>query len=260
MLGGTTRCAGLVSVAIMALATFGIGCSTPLRSNLSEHDADALIVLLSDASVSASKQLDPATRRYRVDVSSLEVEAALRALQERGELHAKDKTAADLYAEPKLVPTPNEEHARHLLAMEGELARTLERFDDVLDARVHLSAPKARVLDTPAPVASASVLLRRAHGSAPIDDAKVQALIAGALSELEPARVSIVQIEAPKPRSAPALTRVGPFSVSQASAAYLRAALALGLLLNAVLALLVIVTLTRARRARRARRFGRESS
>lgn len=226
-----------------------LGCDTPLRSNLTEHDADALIVLLDSAAISASKQLDPATRRYRIEVSTLEVGAALRALEANGELRRKDPTIAELYGQASLVPTPVEEHTRLTLAMEGELARTLERIDGVLEARVHLALPRAQQLDVPPPPASASVLLRRKHASPAIDQAQVQAIVEGAVTQLERARVSVVQIEASAPSAAAGLTRVGPFSVARSSAPWLHGVLITGLGLNAALALLLIVTLKRARGA-----------
>lgn len=242
-LGGMARCA-LVATAVLAAA-----CSTPLRSGLSEHEADRLLVLLSNASIAASKELDPATRRYRIEVSTLEVDSALRALEAGGALEPSEQSADELLGKASLVPTPAEERARHRLALEAELSATLERIDSVIDARVHLSLPRASALDEKPPPASAAVLLRRKHGSTALDEQAARALIAAAVTGLEPPRVSVVQVEAAAPATSAGLARVGPFSVARASAPWLRAALFVALGLNAVLALLVIATLARARRS-----------
>ena len=48
------------------------------------------------------------------------------------------------FAQASLVPTATEERVRAAQALSGELSRSLERLEGVLDARVHLSLPDAR--------------------------------------------------------------------------------------------------------------------
>ncbi len=79
-------------------------------------------------------------------------------------------------------------------ALEGELARTIRSIDTVRAARVHLVLPKREVFSRERPQASASVLLQM-HGKVRLTPAQivaVQHLIASAVPDLAPEKISIV--------------------------------------------------------------------
>jgi type III secretion protein J len=102
----------------------------------------------------------------------------------------------DVYKSASLIPTPTEERARYNEALAGEVARTLETFDGVILARVHLVLPEPDPLAAdgkPRVAAQAAVLLKiRAGQPAPIALADVQKLVAGSVPGLLPAAVSVV--------------------------------------------------------------------
>lgn len=79
-------------------------------------------------------------------------------------------------------------------ALEGELARTIRTIDTIKNARVHLVLPKRELFTRNRQEPSASVLLQVRGASSPTRGqvAAVQRLVASAIPDLNPRRVSIV--------------------------------------------------------------------
>lgn len=86
------------------------------------------------------------------------------------------------------------QNLNHLRALEGELARTIRTIERVQLARVHLVMPKRELFARDQRQPSASIILKM-KGSNRLSPAQVQAvqhLIAAAVPDLDPRRVSIV--------------------------------------------------------------------
>jgi flagellar M-ring protein FliF len=86
------------------------------------------------------------------------------------------------------------QNLNHLRALEGELARTIRTIDRVQLARVHLVLPKRELFARDQRPASASIILKM-KGSSRLSSGQVQAiqhLVAAAVPDLDPGRVSIV--------------------------------------------------------------------
>ena len=86
------------------------------------------------------------------------------------------------------------QNLNHLRAREGELARTIRTIDRVQLARVHLVMPKRELFARDQRPASASIILKM-RGSSRLSPGQVQAiqhLVAAAVPDLDPGRVSIV--------------------------------------------------------------------
>lgn len=81
-----------------------------------------------------------------------------------------------------------------LRALEGELARTINSFDTIENARVHLVMPKRELFsrDKSEPTASVAVKLRSAGGLNKNEIAAIRNLVATAVPGLKPQRVTIV--------------------------------------------------------------------
>ena len=151
-----------------------------------------------------------------------------------------------------LIPSAGQQQARLSQALGRELAVTLRQIDGVVDARVHLVLPGRQPVlaarrQASAPRASVLIKLGREHA---LTREQVQALVAGAVRDLEPSAVRVVLVMAPaaavKP-SSPGTVSVGPFEVAPGSRPALLAVLCLGLLVVAALAALVIFLLLRRR-------------
>jgi type III secretion protein J len=110
-----------------------------------------------------------------------------------------------------MVPTPTEEHALYLHALGGELARSVEAIDGVVEARVHVGLPQPDPLrpgDRPPPRAAVLVKCRAAACPAVRQlEAGIRSLVAGAADGLDAGSVSVViapAAEAAPPAPAPA--------------------------------------------------------
>lgn len=82
----------------------------------------------------------------------------------------------------------------HLRALEGELSRTISSLNQVQGARVHLVLPQRELFSRKEREPSASIVLRM-RGSYRLDRAQVlavQHLVAAAVPDLKPGRISIV--------------------------------------------------------------------
>jgi type III secretory pathway lipoprotein EscJ len=124
----------------------------------------------------------------------------------------------------------------------------------VQSARVHLSLPdptRAQLDDATAAPPSASVLVVR-RADHPVDSDAIATVVAGAVEQLARERVEVVVRAQPATRGAPpALARLGPITVTQESAVWLRTILATLLATNLLLALVIVAMVHRSRRRRR---------
>jgi type III secretion protein J len=136
--------------------------------------------------------------------------------------------------------------------LSGELERSIEAMDGVIDARVHLALPETctALLDGPRPKGRASVMIKQRQGAQPVDEAVIRALVAGATTELETGEVTVVRLTGSAlPAAKPDWVRVGPLTVSRSSAPILKAITAALFLLDMVLAIALVALLARFRRA-----------
>lgn len=230
-----------------ALALALCACSAAVRSGVREHEADALILLLDEAAIAATKERAQRPSTFEVHVPRADLASALRALRSHGRLDPDQPGFADVLGEPPLVPTPAEERDRRAIALAGELARTIEQLPGVARARVHLSPPSPRpALDAPPATWRASVVVQRRAGRPALDEASLRSLLQGAVDPLPATQIAIVQTEADAARQ-PEWARLGPFTVAKRDLPALRATLAGALALNVLSALLLVAILARKR-------------
>jgi len=243
---------GLVVLA-MFVALSCAACEATIASDLSEGQANAIVVALDTQGIGASKEPSVGTGEgWDVRVPNDDVGPALSVLRALDLPREQAPGLAEVFGEPTLVPTATEEQARFLAAQSGELARSIESMDGVLNARVHLAIPAGRdfAFDEERPLPSASVLLRTEAG-ATVSEASVKALVAGAIPELSPEAVAVVSDEAaPAAPRQSSLVQIGPIAVTQGSAPILKAVLGGALGLLASLALALIIAWVRLRRPR----------
>ncbi len=232
-----------------------IGCASEIEHGLDERAANEVVLALNRAGVGARKEREAGEgQRWSVQVPSAEAGRAMEVLKAHELPRGPGSAFRDLYGKQSLVPSPNEDRARWIDALGGELARTLETADGVITARVHLALPDA---DPLAPHAertkpSASVLLKRARGIAlGISEADVKRLVAGAVSGLSTESVSVVSVESAAQGEAPALAHVGPIAVAAASRGTLTAILASCVGVILLLGVVLVVTSLRQVRANR---------
>lgn len=147
----------LLGVLLLCLAL--AGCGVELYSNLSEQDANEMIVELARGGIRASKE-SPDGKTWSVKVSEGDMARALERLNAAALPHEKTSSMGDLFQKSHLVSTPYEERVRYVYAVSEELSRTLSQIDGVVTARVHVVIPDNDPLATRVQPSSASVFIK----------------------------------------------------------------------------------------------------
>lgn len=188
----------LFSILISTL--FLTACSMEIQHDLNEREANEIVDVLKKHGIEASKMINTSGRvpSYTLIVSKSESLRTIKVLQENNLPRRKEKGFNEIYGKGGMIPTATEERAKYLMALSGELSRTLKRISGVLDARVHLVIPKEKVLKNPdqkqvEPTASV-LLVIRSKPRPMLRKTQVQSLIAGSLESLRRERVNVIMI------------------------------------------------------------------
>src|SRR6266545_1828008 len=235
--------ARLLVVVLGVAAMFGPGCTTNILHGIDERSANEATSALERAGIGAEKLTDEGggagagAASYTVRVAHADGSRAVDLLRALGLPHDRSRGLAETYGQPSLIPTPSEERARYLDALAGEVERTLESADGVIDARVHL------VLEESDPLAPGAK--PRTPGRAALTEADVQKLVSGSVAGLEPATIAVVMTVAAEPAEvgSTALAAVGPLRITPGTRPLLLAALiGAGLVLAALAGLLLMTS------------------
>jgi type III secretion protein J len=211
-------------------------CDVPVASDLDESQANRTVVALREVGIVAEKSpLEGDGKRFSLTVARDDAPAALRQIVEQ---HLLDRDPSGLRgpaSEDVLVKSRELERAELASRLAGDLERTLLGLDEVVTARVHLTLSPAHGRDVGSIPPRASVLLQTA-GASPLSASQVKTLLQGAVSDLAADNIEVVMVQAAATRdAAPALTRVGPITLTTPSIGPFRV-FALGLIgLNLVL-------------------------
>lgn len=220
------------------LCVWLLGCDVVLARGLSEERASTLAAALDRQGVAARAVREPSARAMRLEVAREAVPAAVTILVQEDRGEASQPPAE---VEPSWLETRSQERMRRGRELAAELARTLERMPDVVEARVHIQLPAASA-GLPeaqlAPAASALILRTQAASS---HAAAARLLIAGAVPGLAPETVRVIETVRPaKVARPPQFAHVGPFAVASSSATGVRAGMIASLLLHMILASLLL--------------------
>ena len=192
---------------------------------LDETQANQVMVALGDAGVTGrARRQDGDGAGFAVAVAPAESGRARRVLAERDLPRQRPAGFAEVFSKGSLVPTPVEERALYHHALAGELARSLETIDGVVEARVHLALPAPDPLrPEAAPPPRGAVLVKVRPGARARLEALengIRSLVAGAAEGLDPASVSVVLAEAAgTPAVAPSPVRSPRFLLGLAALA-----------------------------------------
>jgi type III secretion protein J len=242
----------LASAAVLATA-----CATDIAHDVSEEQANRIVVTLHEHAIGAAKEglggTGPDGAGFVVQVAPDDVARALTVLRAADLPRKTEPGLAEVFGEGGLVPTATEERARYAAALSGELSRSLEEIDGVVDARVHIAIPNAQnyALDDEPPRPRGSVLIKHRPGEPPARAKAIQELVAGAVERMRGEDVAVVQVPGrPTPEVKPAsLVTIGPVTVTRGSATTLKLVLGVAFGLHIVLALLLVFVLLRRRAA-----------
>jgi type III secretion protein J len=240
---------------VFAAAMVAGACSTNILHGIDERSANEATAALERAGIGAEKLPDEGAAAgsgaaYTIRVAHGDGTRAVDLLRALGLPHDRRRGFAETYGQPSLIPTPSEERARYVDALAGEIERTLESADGVISARVHLVLEETDPLAAdakPRNPARAAVLLKARPGTAPLNEADVQKLVAGSVAGLQATSVSVVVTAAADPAATAgaSLAALGPLRITPGTRPLLLGALVAGLALLALLATLLLVTARR---------------
>jgi flagellar M-ring protein FliF len=102
----------------------------------------------------------------------------------------------ELFDKPNWVGSEFDEKVNYQRAMEGELEHTIGTIAAVRSARVHLVLPKETLFEDGVHAAKAAVVLQLRHSSMPPEQVEaIRSLVAGAVENLSPADVTLVDAD-----------------------------------------------------------------
>jgi type III secretion protein J len=187
-------------IALLLLLSGGCAGEEVLHG-LDERQANEVLVALDEGGMAAAKRReDGSDGAWLVEVAAGDAGRARRVLSERELPRARTPGFGDVFGTGGMVPTPVEEHARYLHALSGEVSRSIESLDGVVEARVHLGLPQDDPLRPGGPRAPrAAVLLRcRPAACAAVRalEPGIRALVSGAADGLSAETVSVLVVEA----------------------------------------------------------------
>ncbi len=191
----------LFLIPVVVALFFLTGCGEiPLHHNLTEMEADKILVLLDENGISASKKKETEGQdvSWTVVVSGGEIVIARKLLVENNLPTRKELGLSGVYQEKGLIPTPDEQRARFLLALKGELVNALRTIPGVHEVGVILNIPAEKELfadpDKKARP-SASVTLRIANPEmlkTELTEEKIRRFVANAIPDMSPNDVIVI--------------------------------------------------------------------
>jgi len=186
----------------MALLLPLCGClSRELQTGLTEQDAQEIVVVLKQSGLEAFPLREATMDRdsapawtVKVRGGSRNVLVAWQVLQDNGLPRQKVKGLEDVFANKGMIPTASEEKARMLLALSGELTRTIKTVTGVVDARVQVVLPDNSPLleKSQWSPTTASVLIKHRGSAPPLTEDEVRSLVARGIEGLQPENVAVV--------------------------------------------------------------------
>jgi len=172
------------------------GCgAVELASGLAEGEAQEVVVALQQFGLDAVKEkVGEGKEATWTIVVPAEQAASANQILKRYELpRKKPRGLNEVFSAAGLIPTATEEKAMMLMALQGEIAQTLETIDGIVSARVHIVIPEKNPLaETPQTKAAGSVMIKYREGSLPVTPEEIKQIVSHSVDGLEPDQVAVV--------------------------------------------------------------------
>ena len=181
--------AGVAAALFAVVFNLGVEPKALLYSNLDMKEASSITQALDQAGVKYEAKGDGTTIMVARDkVASTRLMLSSKGLPTSGSVGYEIFDNTNALGQTDFVQNLNRQRA-----LEGELARTIRSLDGVTFARVQLVLPKRQLFEEEAEQPSASVVIGVAGRQPAADQVRaLQNLVAGAVPNLKPERVTIV--------------------------------------------------------------------
>lgn len=140
------------------------GCNhvTTIVNNVSERDANEIVVLLASHGIKAQKIAAPvattggaaAVANYDIAVPPAQLTTAISILNQAGFPRLKGTTLLDLFGSAGLVPSDLQDKIRFQEGLSEQLATTIRKMDGIVDANVQITFPQGEEGSQPPMTAS----------------------------------------------------------------------------------------------------------
>jgi type III secretion protein J len=223
-------------LAALSLCALLAACSKEvvLQSGLSDPDANEIVMVLNGQGIAVEKR--PGKEGVSLVLSDTDLSRATALVNAAGLPRRSRESLGEVFKKQGMISTPLEERIRYLHGLSEELGYTLQQFDNVISARVHVVLPERVAPGEPLLPSSAAVFIKYRP---PLDEdaisPRIQRLVASSIpglsSEDGRSKVSVVMTPGEPPPPAVKWTTVGPFKIEADRAGTLLATLVvLGLL------------------------------
>lgn len=187
---------------IILILLFSVGCgSVALHHSLQEIEADEILVVLNQNGIEASKKKEEGTGQevtWMVSVRSKDESRARSILRANNMPRKRELGLSGVYKEKGLIPTPDEQKARFLLALKGEIINSLLKIPGVVDTDVVLNVPSENEFADLDPVKrkpTASVVVKTRNDelvAQTVTEGKIQRFVANTVPNLDPNDVTVI--------------------------------------------------------------------
>ncbi len=187
---------------IILLVLFLAGCGqTALHHSLQEIEADEILVVLSQNGIEASKKKEEGTGQdvtWMVSVPVKEESRSRSILRANNLPRKRELGLSGVYREKGLIPTPDEQKARFLLALKGEIINSLLKIPGVVDVDVVLNVPNENEFADLDPVKrkpTASVVVKTRNDelvAQTVTEGKIQRFVANTVPNLDANDVAVI--------------------------------------------------------------------
>lgn len=132
---------------LLALLVVGCKTSTTIANDLSERDANEIVVLLQSRGVLGEKIPAPASttgggskaQMWNISVPARQITESLAILNQSGLPRIKSTSLLDLFGAKGLVPSEMENKIRYQEGLSEQLGSTIRKMDGIIDANVQIT-------------------------------------------------------------------------------------------------------------------------
>jgi len=188
---------------LVASIVFFSACQADLQNNLSQKQADQIIVALQRYGIKSDKKEHVKSREitYSVLTGKGQLNEARRILVTLGLPRERIIGIEDICGNvDALIPSPSIDRCKLQLAVQNEIVKAIHAIDGVVEARVNVNIPESNILseqDNPHPTAAVLIkYIADEAGRAPFDPKKIKEFVANSVDNLDYNDVTIMSTAA----------------------------------------------------------------